>query len=181
LAQSVTSPAIVVLGVDPGIAITGYGVVRENQDVLESVAYGVITTPAGWPLPRRLQRLYSELMALMKIYHPAEASVEELFFARNARTALAVGHARGVILLALADAGLPTYEYTPLQVKQAITGYGRASKEQMQEMVRLLLQLETIPQPDDAADALAMAICHAHSLSTAERMARMDPSTGSGR
>jgi crossover junction endodeoxyribonuclease RuvC len=181
LAQSVTSPAIVVLGVDPGIAITGYGVVRENQDVLESVAYGVITTPAGWPLPRRLQRLYSELMALMKTYHPGEASVEELFFARNARTALAVGHARGVILLALADAGLPSYEYTPLQVKQAITGYGRASKEQMQEMVRLLLQLETIPQPDDAADALAIAICHAHSLSTAERMARMDPSTGSER
>jgi crossover junction endodeoxyribonuclease RuvC len=120
-------------------------------------------------------------MALAKAYHPAEASVEELFFARNARTALSVGHARGVILLALADAGLPTYEYTPLQVKQAITGYGRADKEQMQEMVRLLLQLETIPQPDDAADALAIAICHAHSLSMAERMARMDPNTGSGR
>jgi crossover junction endodeoxyribonuclease RuvC len=175
-----SSPAISVLGVDPGIAITGYGVVRQNQDVLEAVAYGVITTPAGWPLPRRLQHLYRELMALMKAYHPVEASVEELFFARNARTALSVGQARGVILLALADAGLLTYEYTPLQVKQAITGYGRASKEQMQEMVRLLLQLEAVPQPDDAADALAMAICHAHSRSTAERMARMDPSTGSG-
>jgi len=178
LAPTVSGPAIAVLGVDPGIAITGYVVVRQHQDVLAPVAYGVITTPAGWPLPRRLQHLYSELTALIKTYHPAEASVEELFFARNARTALAVGHARGVILLALADAGLPTFEYTPLQVKQAITGYGRASKEQMQEMVRLLLQLETIPQPDDAADALATAICHAHSRSTAERMARMDPGIG---
>jgi crossover junction endodeoxyribonuclease RuvC len=170
----------VVLGVDPGIAITGYGLVRQDQDVLEPLAYGVITTPAGWPLPRRLQHLYSELTELTKTYHAAEASVEELFFARNARTALSVGHARGVILLALADAGLPTYEYTPLQVKQAVTGYGRASKEQMQEMVRLLLQMDAIPQPDDAADALAVAICHAHSLSTAERMARMDSSIGSG-
>jgi len=180
LARTASSPAIVLLGVDPGIAITGYGVVRQCQDVLEPLTYGVITTPAGWPLPRRLQHLYRELRALTEAYHPAEASVEELFFARNARTALSVGHARGVILLALADAGLPTYEYTPLQVKQAVTGYGRADKEQIQEMVRLLLQLETIPRPDDAADALAIAICHAHSLSTAERMARMDSSMGSG-
>jgi crossover junction endodeoxyribonuclease RuvC len=170
----------VVLGVDPGIAITGYGIVRQKQDVLESVVYGVITTPAGLPLPRRLQHLYQELVTLIDRYRPAEASVEELFFARNARTALSVGHARGVILLALADGGLPTYEYTPLQVKQAITGYGRASKEQMQEMVRLLLQLQAIPQPDDAADALGVAICHVHSLSTALRLATMDPSTGSG-
>lgn len=118
-------------------------------------------------------------MTLLESYHPAEASVEELFFARNARTALSVGHARGVILLALADAGLPIYEYTPLQVKQAITGYGRAGKEQMQEMVRLLLQLETIPKPDDAADALAAAICHLHSLSAALRLAKMDSRTGS--
>lgn len=170
-----------VLGVDPGIAITGYGIVHQKQDVLEAATYGVITTPAGVPLPRRLQYLYRELATLIERYHPAEASVEELFFARNARTALSVGHARGVILLALAEAGLPTYEYTPLQVKQAITGYGRASKEQMQEMVRLLLQLPTIPQPDDAADALAAAICHLHSLSTALRLATMDPSTESAR
>ena len=179
MAHTAPAPAIVILGVDPGIAITGYGVVRQNRDVLEPVTYGVITTPAGWSLSRRLQHLYHELLALAETYHPAEASVEELFFARNARTALSVGHARGVILLALADAGLPTYEYTPLQVKQAVTGYGRASKEQMQEMVRLLLQLQAIPQPDDAADGLAMAICHAHSLSTAERMARMDSNMGS--
>ncbi len=179
MAHSAPTPAIVVLGIDPGIAITGYGLVRQSQDVLEPVAYGVITTPAEWSLPRRLQHLYRELMSLAETYHPAEASVEELFFARNARTALSVGHARGVILMALADAGLPTYEYTPLQVKQAITGYGRAGKEQMQQMVRLLLQLEAIPQPDDAADALAMAICHAHSLSAAERMARLDQGSGS--
>lgn len=168
-----------VLGIDPGVAITGYGIVRQKLDALESVAYGVITTPPEWPLPRRLQHLYRELMMLLESYHPAEASVEELFFARNARTALSVGHARGVVLLALADAGLPTHEYTPLQVKQAITGYGRAGKEQMQEMVRLLLQLEAVPQPDDAADALAVAICHLHSLSTALRLATMDSSTGS--
>jgi len=174
-----TDPAVLVLGVDPGIAITGYGLVRQKQDALEPVAYGVITTPAGLPLPQRLQQLYQELQALVDRYQPAEAAVEELFFARNARTALAVGQARGVILLALATAGVPTYEYTPLQVKQSITGYGRASKEQMQDMVRLLLQLQAIPQPDDAADALAMAICHIHSLSTALRLATMDPGTGS--
>ena len=175
-----TDPAIVVLGVDPGIAITGYGIVRQKDDVLEPVAYGVITTPAGSPLPHRLQHLYRELVTLIDRYQPAEASVEELFFARNARTALSVGHARGVILLALADRGLPTYEYTPLQVKQSITGYGRADKEQMQEMVRLLLQLQAIPKPDDAADALATAICHVHSLSNALRLATMSSGRGSG-
>jgi len=170
----------VVLGVDPGIAITGYGIVRQKHDALEPVTYGVITTPAGLPLPRRLQHLYRELVALIERYRPDEAAVEELFFARNARTALSVGHARGVILLALADGGLPTYEYTPLQVKQSITGYGRADKEQMQDMVRLLLQLQAIPKPDDAADALAIAICHIHSLSTALRLATMSSGTGDG-
>lgn len=181
MTHTVSSQPIVVLGVDPGVATTGYGIVRQHQDLSECVAYGVITTPPGWPLPRRLQHLYRELMTLLESHHPAEASVEELFFARNARTALSVGHARGVILLALADAGLPIYEYTPLQVKQAITGYGRASKEQMQEMVRLLLELEAIPKPDDAADALAAAICHLHSLSAALRLATMDSRTGSAK
>jgi len=176
-----TSTAIRVLGVDPGIAITGYGVVHLENDGLEPISYGVITTPANLALPLRLQHLYRELMALIDTFHPAEASVEELFFARNARTALSVGHARGVILLALADAGLPTYEYTPLQVKQAITGYGRADKQQMQQMVRLLLRLEAIPQPDDAADALAAAICHAHSVSAALRQSGNAPGYGSER
>jgi crossover junction endodeoxyribonuclease RuvC len=163
---------MLVLGVDPGTAITGYGIVRSDGEVLEPVTYGVITTAAGEPFSRRLQHLYRELLALIDRYHPSEGSVEELFFARNARTALSVGHARGVILLALAEAGLAIYEYTPLQVKQAITGYGRATKDQVQQMVRLLLCLGEIPQPDDAADALAIAICHAHSSSVAVRLAQ---------
>nr|MBC7245799.1 crossover junction endodeoxyribonuclease RuvC [Chloroflexota bacterium] len=163
---------MVILGVDPGVAITGYGIIRLDGDAVHSIAYGTIATPSHLALPLRLQHLYRELRNLIDTYHPAEASVEELFFARNVRTALSVGHARGVILLALAHAGLPTYEYTPLQVKQSITGYGLASKEQMQQMVRLLLKLEDIPKPDDAADALAVAICHAHSFSMALRVAQ---------
>ena len=165
-----THEVTLVLGIDPGTAITGYGIVRFDGEVLEPVTYGVITTPAASPLPLRLQHLYEELQTVILAYHPTEASVEELFFARNARTALSVGHARGVILLALANAGLSTYGYTPLQVKRAVTGYGRAGKEQMQQMVRLLLCLESIPRPDDAADALAVAICHAHSSSISRRL-----------
>jgi crossover junction endodeoxyribonuclease RuvC len=162
---------MLVLGIDPGIATTGYGFICFDGDVLEPVAYGVISTPTDLTLPQRLLRLHEELLALIDTYHPAEACVEQLFFARNARTALSVGHARGVILLALARAGLPAHEYTPLQVKQAVTGYGRAGKEQMQQMVRLLLRLKTAPRPDDVADALAVAICHAHSSSPAARLA----------
>jgi crossover junction endodeoxyribonuclease RuvC len=170
---------MVVLGVDPGVATTGYGVVRQDDDCIRPVAYGVIQTPPSHSLPHRLQQLYQELLQLVNSYHPTEASVEELFFARNASTALNVGHARGVILLALEDAHLPTYEYTPLQVKQAITGYGRAGKEQVQEMVRLLLGLPEIPRPDDAADALAAAICHAHTAQVARRLAGLQPGRGS--
>lgn len=162
--------ATLVLGIDPGTAITGYGIVRCERQALEHVTYGVITTSADWPLPLRLQHLYRELRTLIGKHNPTEAAVEQLFFARNVRTALSVGHARGVILLAVADAGLSSHTYTPLQVKKAITGYGRATKEQMQQMVRLLLRLESPPQPDDAADALAVAICHAHSASLAARL-----------
>jgi crossover junction endodeoxyribonuclease RuvC len=169
---------MLVLGIDPGTAVTGYGLVRVDREVLEPVAYGVVTTPAGDALAHRLQHLYRELRELIDTYRPTEGSVEELFFARNARTALSVGHARGVILLALDQAGLPIYEYTPLQVKQAITGYGRASKDQVQQMVRILLGLDAIPQPDDAADALAIAICHANSHSLAARLATNDGSAG---
>ncbi len=167
---------LVVLGLDPGTAITGYGIVRYDGQRLVPVAYGAITTPSGSPLSFRLQTIYRQLRALIEAQQPAHAAVEELFFARNARTALSVGHARGVILLALADAGLSVFEYTPLEVKKAITGYGRATKEQMQQMVRLLLSLESAPQPDDIADALAVAICHAHSFSTAARVAPGNPS-----
>lgn len=167
-----------ILGVDPGVATTGYGFVYVDGNTLHLIAYGIIATPSHLALPLRLQYLYQELRNLIDTHHPTEASVEELFFARNVRTALSVGHARGVILLALAHAGLPTYEYTPLQVKQSITGYGLASKEQMQQMVRLLLHLEDIPKPDDAADALAVAICHAHSFSTALRVAQGSKGVG---
>ena len=162
---------MLVLGIDPGTATTGYGIVRFDGDTLEPLTYGVISTSAGSPLPLRLRQLHHQLQALIESYRPTEASVEELFFARNARTALAVGHARGVILLALAEAHVPTYEYTPMQVKQAITGYGLADKAQVQQMVRILLGLETIPKPDDAADALAIAICHANSQSWTARLA----------
>lgn len=152
-----------VLGVDPGIAITGYGVVEEVEAVLKPLAFGAIRTPADRPLPARLQLIYRRIRALTAEWQPSAAAVEELFFSSNARTAMSVGQARGVALLALADAGLPVAEYTPLEVKQAVTGYGGADKVQMQEMVRLLLSLPEVPRPDDAADALAVAICHLHS------------------
>lgn len=154
---------MIVLGLDPGTAITGYGLIREEGNQLAVVAYGAITTPSDWTLSRRLQSIYRELSHLIHRYQPEASAVEQLFFSRNVRTALTVGHARGVILLALADAGLPVFEYTPLEVKQALSGYGRAGKSQIQELVRLILALDAVPQPDDAADALAVAICHAHS------------------
>lgn len=152
-----------VLGVDPGTAITGYGLVREEADGLTLVDYGVITTPAGQSLAERLQAIYRGLADVARQHQPQQAAVEELFFSRNVRTALSVGHARGVALLALADAGLPIHEYKPLQIKQAIAGYGGADKQQVQQMVRLLLDLDHVPQPDDAADAVAVAVCHIHS------------------
>jgi len=154
---------VLILGIDPGTAITGYGLVCEEDGVLTLVDCGVITTPSGQPLPERLQAIYSGLSSVIREHRPAAAAVEELFFSRNVRTALSVGHARGVTLLALADAGLPIYEYKPLEIKQAIAGYGGADKRQVQEMVRMLLDLRDVPQPDDAADAVAVAICHIHS------------------
>jgi len=152
-----------VLGIDPGIAITGYGVVEEVQGEPKPLAFGVVRTPAGQPLPMRLQSIYRALRELATDWRPTAAAVEELFFSSNVRTAMSVGQARGVALLALADAGLAVAEYTPLTVKQAVTGYGNADKAQVQEMVRLLLGLAEVPRPDDAADALAVAICHLHS------------------
>ena len=154
---------MLVLGIDPGTAITGYGLVREDEAGLTLVDYGVITTAAGQPLAQRLQLIYRRLAEVVREHQPQQAAVEELFFSRNARTALSVGHARGVTLLALADAGLAIHEYKPLEIKQAITGYGGAGKQQVQEMVRLLLNLDHVPQPDDAADAVAVAVCHLHS------------------
>jgi len=151
-----------VLGLDPGLATTGWGVVVEESGKLALADFGAITTASGQPLANRLQELYRELMALIALQQPDVAAVEELFFSRNARTAFTVGQARGVALLALAHAGLAVHEYTPLQVKQAVVGYGQATKHQVQQMVRMLLDLPEVPRPDDAADAVAVAICYLH-------------------
>lgn len=155
---------MIVLGIDPGTASTGYGVVQETAGELELVAYGVVVTPAGVPLADRLQTIYRELRALVEEFKPGAAAVEKLYFSRNARTAMSVGQARGVALLALADAGVELGEYAPLEIKRAVTGYGKADKQQVQEMVRALLNLDDVPRPDDAADGLAVAICHLHAL-----------------
>src|SRR5579864_9313212 len=152
----------IALGIDPGTAIVGYAVVAARGSELSMIACDVITTPAGTPLPLRLQVIYKRISEVIAAYQPHEAAMEELFFAKNARTAITVGQARGVAMLALANGGLPIAEYTPMQVKQAVTGYGGAKKEQIGEMVRILLRLKSIPRPDDAADAAAVAICHLH-------------------
>lgn len=163
---------MVTLGIDPGTATMGYGLVRETPQGLSLVDFGVLTTPASMPLPRRLQALYQGLLEIIARHRPAHAAVEQLFFARNARTALVVGQAIGVALLASANGGIPVSEYTPLQVKQAIADYGRGSKTQVQTMVRMLLNLDFVPQPDDASDALAVAICHINTMRFAEMVGR---------
>ncbi len=152
-----------VIGIDPGTAITGWGIVEGEGNDLSMIAGGVITTKPSTPFPQRLQIIYQELTTIVEKWQPEDSAIEELFFGKNAKTALSVGHGRGVAMLALVNAGLPVTEYKPLSVKQAITGHGGADKSQMQQMVKLLLQLDDIPKPDDAADALAVAICHLHS------------------
>lgn len=155
---------MLVLGIDPGTAITGYGLVRELQDGgLQAVTHGVIKTPTGLPMPARLEILYDHLTELLTQYQPDSSAVEKLFFQRNAKTAISVGQGRGVVLLALAKAGSPVAEYNPMEIKQAVAGYGGADKRQVGEMVKTLLNLDAVPKPDDAADALAVAICHLHS------------------
>jgi len=151
------------MGIDPGFAIMGYGIVSYQGNRFQLMDYGVVTTPADMPLCGRLLMLEEGLAGLVGMYRPDAVSVEDLFFNSNAKTALKVGQGRGVALLCAARAGIPVFEYTPLQVKQAVTGYGRADKKQVQQMIKVLLNLSAIPKPDDAADALAVAICHAHS------------------
>ena len=152
------------IGIDPGTAITGYGLVREEQDgSLSVVDYGVIETSADEKMPERLVQLYHNLKGIIDLHSPQSGAVEKLFFARNVRTALTVGQARGIALLALAESGVTIAEYSPNEVKQAVVGFGGADKIQVQKMVQALLELDQIPQPDDAADALAVAICHLHS------------------
>ena len=154
---------MIILGIDPGYAIVGYGVVDYTANHFTVLDYGAVTTDAGTPFLQRLEEIYDGMCYLMKKHKPDVMAIEKLFFNTNTTTAIDVAQARGVILLAAQKHGLTVGEFTPLQVKQSIVGYGRAEKKQVQEMTRLLLNLNGIPKPDDTADALAMAICYAHS------------------
>jgi crossover junction endodeoxyribonuclease RuvC len=164
--------ALRILGVDPGYAILGYGVVDYQANRYRLVDCGAITTDKGMAMPSRLKALYAELTAVITMFEPEAAAVEELFFNSNAKTAIKVGEARGAAILACANCGMDVYEYTPLQIKQALTGYGRATKEQVQEIVRSVLGLTKAPRPDDVADAVAAAICHANSSGSLRRVER---------
>ncbi len=154
---------MIILGIDPGIAIVGYGVVQYAGNKFKTIDYGAITTKAHTKIDFRLNDVYDGVCELIHKYKPDAVSIEELFFNTNVKTAITVAHARGVIVLAAAKCGVETFEYTPLQIKQALTGYGRADKFQMQNMIKIMLKLNAVPKPDDVADALAIAICHAHS------------------
>ncbi len=151
---------MIIIGIDPGTATTGYGVIKNKDKKQVCLGYGIIKTSSKWKAGDRLQKINSELNSLLDKYCPDILVIESLFFFKNIKTVIPVSQARGVILMTAAQRGLPVYEYTPLQSKMATVGYGRAQKNQVQEMVKILLNLETIPQPDDAADALALAICH---------------------
>jgi crossover junction endodeoxyribonuclease RuvC len=154
---------MLVLGIDPGTATTGYGVIRDaSNGELQAVAYGIIATSKKSSPESRLLEIYNQITELVALHRPDTAAVEKLFFQRNVTTALAVGQARGVVLLVLAQNGMLVSEYTPMEVKQAVAGYGGADKNQVQQMVKAILNLDDIPRPDDAADALAVAICHCH-------------------
>lgn len=152
----------IILGIDPGIAKTGYGLISQTREQLEVITYGCLTTQTGIELPERIKQIFQALDRLIKKYRPIEVVVEEIFFCKNVKTALKVGQARGAVLLVAMLNELQIREFTPLQVKQALTGYGRADKLQIQKMVQTILRLEKLPKPDDAADALAIAICAAH-------------------
>lgn len=164
---------MIILGIDPGIATVGFGVLEAERGQCRTIRYGVLSTPAGVPLSRRLTMIYEDMQELIHTFQPDEMAVEELFFNTNLTTGIAVAHGRGVILLAAEQLGVPIYEYTPMQVKMAVTGYGRAEKRQVMQMTQRLLHLSKLPRPDDAADALAIAFCHsraATSLINTERV-----------
>ncbi|MEK6588836.1 MAG: crossover junction endodeoxyribonuclease RuvC [Chloroflexota bacterium] len=162
---------MLVIGIDPGTARTGYGIVRQSEDgSLTAVEFGVIVTDSEQALPQRLLRISKNLADLLLRHRPDSGAMEKLFIREHVNTALSVGQASGVALLTLAEADVPAYEYSPLEVKQAICGYGRADKTQVQEMVKALLGLEERPSPDDAADALAVAICHLHTAAVISRL-----------
>lgn len=159
-----------ILGIDPGYAILGYGFIDMKGNRFKVIDYGAVTTEASMEMPDRLKVLYNSLMELIARFEPDVASVEELFFNTNAKTAILVGQARGVALLACSNSGLEIAEYTPLQIKQALVGNGRAEKKQVQFMVKTILNLKEAPKPDDTADALAAAVCHGHSAGTRNRL-----------
>ena len=163
-----------IIGIDPGIAIVGYGVLDYAGNAFSVIDYGAVTTKAGEKLSDRLRNIYEDISILIEKYSPDAFALEELFFNTNVKTAISVAHGRGVIVLAAAAKNLNIYEYTPLQVKQAVTGYGRADKPQIQRMVKSILGLAAVPRPDDVADALAVAICHAHTA----RYERLTGNTG---
>jgi crossover junction endodeoxyribonuclease RuvC len=153
---------MIILGIDPGLAILGWGVIETDGQRLRLIQYGTVLTQAGTPMPERLKTIQTGVRNLIQLYKPDEIAFEELFFARNVTTALQVGAARGAAIIAAVEHTDNLYEYTPMQIKQAVAGYGKADKKQIQQMVKLLLCMEEIPRPDDAADGLAAAITHAH-------------------
>lgn len=152
-----------ILGIDPGFATLGFGVIDQQNNQLQVVDFGVIETTTQYPFPQRLYQIHQQVTDILIKHSPDVVSVEELFFSKNVKTAIQVGQVRGVILLTAVQNGIEIKEYTPLQIKLAVVGYGRATKDQIQKMVKVLLKLSQVPKPDDAADALAVAICHAHS------------------
>ncbi|AEE91318.1 component of RuvABC resolvasome, endonuclease [Tepidanaerobacter acetatoxydans Re1] len=154
---------MLIMGVDPGIAISGYGIISNEQSNCYVVEYGVIRTPPKLAMPYRLKQIHEGYIELIQKYKPDVVAVEELFFNKNAKTIISVGQARGVAVLAAALSKIEVFEYTPLQVKQAVVGYGRADKQQVQQMIKTSFNLEELPKPDDAADALAVALCHMNS------------------
>ena len=162
-----------ILGIDPGIAIVGFGLIESDRGAMRMLQYGAVTTEAGLPLATRLVQIEDDMRALIQQLRPDEIAIEELFFSKNITTGIAVAHGRGVILCTAERLGVPIYEYTPMQVKQAVVGYGLADKKQVMDMTKRLLKLKAVPKPDDAADALAIAICHARSATSLLR--RKDP------
>ena len=155
---------MIILGIDPGLATLGYGVIEVNNDKRRLIQFGTLTTPAGQPMPQRLRAIFQGMNQLMDIYQPDDVAFEELFFSKNITTGMAVSAARGVALVAVVERTDNLYEYTPMQIKQAVTGYGGADKHQVQQMVKMLLNMKDIARPDDAADALAVALTHANSM-----------------
>lgn len=159
-----------ILGIDPGIAIVGFGIIEYDNVKFRVVDYGAITSPAHTPVPERLKMIYDDLNYVIEKYEPDEIAVEELFYNNNAKTVINVAQARGVLILAGQNHNIPVFEYTPLQVKQSVVGYGRAEKKQVQQMVKNILGLSEVPKPDDTADAVAIAICHAHASGGVNRL-----------